>query len=572
MQPQHDISTLRHTVAHVLAHAVKNLYPKTKLAIGPSIENGFYYDFLPEVPFTAADLTAIEKEMKKIIKQNLPLESYTLSRDEAYKQVDGQGELFKRELIEGLPVDEEASFYSQGDFVDLCAGPHMPKTGAIKAFKLLSVAGAYWRGDEKREVLSRIYGTAFFTKDELAAHLEMLEEAKKRDHRKIGREMKLFTIMEEGPGFPFFLPKGVVLKNKLIEWWRAVHKKYGYQEIQTPVMLMGELWDRSGHSSYYRENMYNSVIDEKEYFLKPMNCPGGMLLYDMDLHSYKEFPLRYAELGLVHRHELSGTMHGLVRVRCFTQDDAHIFMTQEQAKDEVKNVIRLYEDVYAAFGIDDFAFELSTRPENSMGTDEAWEYSTRCLQEALDEMGREYVINPGDGAFYGPKIDFHIKDCMGRSHQCGTIQFDMNLPERFNLSYIGADGAKHRPVMIHRTCFGSVERFIAVLTEHCAGWYPFWLTPVQVMVIPIAERHHEAAQHVFAELEAAGVRAEVDLRSEKMGFKIREAQLQKIPVMLILGDNEVAEGKVAVRSQEKGDEGAQSLQELIARWKAEKAI
>jgi len=564
---EHDISTLRHTAAHILAHAVKNLFPKVKLAIGPSIENGFYYDFLTDTPFTPEDMKKIEKEMKKIIKQNLPLEQFTLSGDEAFAYVDKQDEPFKRELLEGLT--EDASFYKQGDFVDLCAGPHMPKTGAVKAFKLTSVAGAYWRGDSNREVLCRVYGTAFFTKEELEAYLEQVEEAKKRDHRKIGKEMKLFTIMEEGPGFPFFLPKGVVLKNTLIEYWRKVHKRYGYQEIQTPVMLLGDLWERSGHASHYRENMYSSVIDEKEYFIKPMNCPGGMLVYEMDLHSYKEFPLRMAELGLVHRHELSGAMHGLTRVRCFTQDDAHIYMTMEQAKDEVKNVIKLYEEVYAAFDITDFKFELSTRPENSMGKEEDWEFATNSLREALEEMGREYQLNPGDGAFYGPKIDFHIKDCMGRSFQCGTIQFDMQLPEKFDLTYIGADGAKHRPVMIHRTCLGSIERFIAILTEHCAGWFPFWLTPVQVAVIPIAERHHEAAQKVLAELDAAGIRAEVDIRNEKMGFKIREAQLQKIPVMLILGDAEVAEGKVAVRTHANGDEGVQELSALIAKWKAE---
>jgi len=563
---EYDISTLRHTAAHVMAHAVKNLFPNVKLAIGPSIENGFYYDFETEKPFTTEDLTKIEKEMKRIIKLNLPLESYTLSREEAFAFVDEQNEPFKRELLEGLDPSEEASFYKQGDFIDLCAGPHMPKTGAVKAYKLLSVAGAYWRGDEKRPMLSRIYGTAFFTKDELAAYLEQLEEAKKRDHRKIGKEMKLFTLMEEGPGFPFFLPKGVILKNNLIEYWRKVHKKYGYQEIQTPIMLIGDLWERSGHAVHYRENMYSSIIDEKEYFLKPMNCPGGMLVYGTELHSYKEFPLRMAELGLVHRVELSGTLHGLTRVRAFTQDDAHIYMTMEQAKDEVKNVIKLYEEVYAAFGIEDFVFELSTRPENSMGSDDAWEFSTNSLREALEEMGREYQLNEGDGAFYGPKIDFHIKDCMGRSFQCGTIQFDMQMPERFDLTYVGADGAKHRPVMIHRTCFGSIERFIAILTEHCAGWFPFWLTPVQVCVIPIAERHQEAAKKVLEEFEAAGIRAEVDLRNEKMGFKIREAQLQKIPVMLILGDAEVEAGKVAVRSRENGDEGTQDLKDLIAKW------
>ena len=567
---QQDISALRHTAAHILAQAVKRLYPNVKLAIGPAIEDGFYYDFDTPTPFTPQDLEAIEKEMKKIIKENLPLEHFTLSQEEALAYVDEQGEPYKRELLEGLT--DAPSFYKQGEFVDLCAGPHMPRTGAVKAFKLQSVAGAYWRGDETKPVLSRIYGTAFFTKDELAAHLERIEEAKKRDHRKLGREMKLFTVMEEGPGFPFFLPKGLVLKNKLIEFWRRVHKQYGYLEIQSPVMLIEDLWHRSGHYDNYRENMYSSEIDEKQFFIKPMNCPGGMLVYNMELHSYKEFPLRVAELGLVHRVELSGTLHGLTRVRCFTQDDAHIFMTPEQAKDEIKNVIKLYEDVYDAFGISDFKFELSTRPENSIGTDEAWEYTTNCLREALEEMGREYVLNPGDGAFYGPKIDFQIKDCMGRSHQCGTIQFDANLPERFDLTYIGPDGAKHRPVMIHRTCFGSLERFIAVLTEHCAGWFPFWLTPVQIMVLPISERHHEAAQKVYQQIDDAGLRVEFDTRNEKIGFKIREAQLQKIPVMLIIGDKEVEEGKVSVRSHANGDEGQQDLAELIKKWKAESAI
>jgi len=567
---QQDISALRHTAAHILAQAVKRLYPGVKLAIGPAIEDGFYYDFETETPFTPKDLEAIEKEMKKIIKQNLPLEHFTLSLDEALAYVDEQGEPFKRELLEGL--EDTPSFYKQGEFVDLCAGPHMPKTGAIKAFKLQSVAGAYWRGDEKNAMLSRIYGTAFFTKDELNTHLERIEEAKKRDHRKLGREMKLFAFMPEGPGFPFFLPKGLILKNRLIDYWRKVHKKYGYQEISTPVMLIGDLWKRSGHYDFYRDDMYNAIIDEDEYFIKPMNCPGGMLTYGLDLHSYKEFPLRVAELGLVHRNELSGTLHGMARVRCFTQDDAHIFMTEDQLKDEIKNVIKLYEDVYDAFNLHDFKFELSTRPEKSIGSDDAWEKATESLRQALDELGRPYEVNEGDGAFYGPKIDFQIKDCMGRSFQCGTIQCDMNLPERFDLTYIGPDGAKHRPVMIHRTCFGSLDRFIAILTEHTAGWFPFWLTPVQIMVLPISERHHEAARNVYEEIDAAGLRAELDTRNEKIGFKIREAQLQKIPVMLVIGDKEVEENKVSVRSQANGDEGQQDLAALIGKWKVESEI
>jgi len=565
-----DINALRHTAAHILAQAVKRLYPSAKLAIGPSIEDGFYYDFDTEKPFTPEDLEAIENEMKKIVKENLLLEHFTLPRDEAFEYVKNQNEPYKTELLEGLT--EEASFYKQGDFVDLCAGPHVMRTGNVKAFKLLSVAGAYWRGDEKNAVLSRIYGTAFFTKDELNAHLERIEEAKKRDHRKLGKEMELFALLEEGPGFPFYLPKGLILKNRLIEYWRKVHKRYEYKEISTPVMLNGELWERSGHASHYRENMYSSEIDDSMFFLKPMNCPGAMLVYNMNLHSYKEFPLRMAELGMVHRAELSGALHGLARARCFTQDDAHIYMTEEQLKDEIINVIKLYEDVYAAFGLDDFTFELSTRPENSIGSDEAWERATDSLREALETLGREYQLNEGDGAFYGPKIDFHIKDALGRSFQCGTIQCDMNLPELFDLYYIGADGAKHRPVMIHRTCFGSIERFIGILTEHCAGWFPFWLTPVQVIVMPIAERHHEYAQKVYEEIEAAGIRVELDTRSEKIGYKIREAQLQKIPVMLVLGDKEVEENKVAVRSRENGDEGAKDLSAMLEKWKVDSAF
>ncbi|MDR0271849.1 MAG: threonine--tRNA ligase [Clostridiales bacterium] len=567
---EQDLSTLRHTAAHILAQAVKRLFPKTKLAIGPSIADGFYYDFETETPFTPQDVEAIEKEMKKIVKQNLVIEQFTMSRDEAFAYADEQNEPYKRELLEGLI--EEASFYKQGEFTDLCAGPHMPKTGAVKAFKLQSVAGAYWRGDEKNTMLSRIYGTAFFSKDELAAHLERIEEAKKRDHRKIGKEMKLFAFMEEGPGFPFYLPKGLIIKNKLIEYWRKIHNKYGYQEISTPIMLNGDLWKRSGHYEKYRDDMYGVSIDELEYFIKPMNCPGGMLLYNLDLHSYKEFPLRMAELGIIHRAEKSGTLHGLARARLFTQDDAHIYMTIDQLKDEIKGVIKLYEEVYAAFGLKDFKYGLSTKPETRIGTDEEWELATNYLREALDELQRPYIVNEGDGAFYGPKIDFHIQDSMGRSFQCGTIQCDMQMPERFDLTYVGADGAKHRPVMIHRACFGSIERFIAILTEHCAGWFPFWLTPVQIIVIPIAERHHEAAQKVLDELNAADFRAECDTRNEKMGFKIREAQLSRIPIMLIIGDKEAEENKVAVRSRENGDEGAQDLTALIAKWKAESPL
>ncbi|MCL1845480.1 MAG: threonine--tRNA ligase [Defluviitaleaceae bacterium] len=565
-QNEHDLSTLRHTAAHILAQAVKRLFPDVKLAIGPSISDGFYYDFDTKTPFTTEDLTKIEKEMKKIVKENLSTEQFTLPRDEAFAWADSQGETYKRELIEGLPENEAATFYKQGDFTDLCAGPHMPRTKDVRAFKLTSTAGAYWRGDEKNAMLSRIYGTAFFTKDELTAHLAAVEEAKKRDHRKLGKEMKLFTFMDEGPGFPFYYPKGVTLKNNLIEYWRRVHKKYGYQETATPIMLVGDLWHRSGHYEKYRENMYATSLDDTDYFIKPMNCPGGMLLYNTELHSYKEFPLRMAELGIIHRAEKSGALHGLARARLFTQDDAHIYMTHEQAKEEIIGVIKLFEEVYAAFGLDDFKFELSTRPENSIGTEEDWELSTNALRNALDELGREYVINEGDGAFYGPKIDFHIKDCMGRSFQCGTIQFDMQMPERFDLTYVGSDGQKHRPVMIHRACFGSIERFLAILIEHCAGWFPFWLTPVQIMVIPIAERHQDAAKDVLAQLNAAGLRAEVDLRNEKMGFKIREAQLSKIPVMLILGDNEIEQNLVSVRSRANGDEGQKDLATCIEKW------
>jgi len=561
-----SLEALRHTTSHIMAQAVKRLFPNVKVAIGPWIADGFYYDFETETPFTPEDVKNIEKEMKKIIKQNFPIEQFTLERADAFRFVDEQGEPYKHELLEGLT--EDASFYKQGEFTDLCAGPHLARTGQVKAFKLLSVAGAYWRGDEKNKMLSRIYGTAFFSKDELDAHLAMIEEAKKRDHRKIGKEMKLFTFLEEGPGFPFYLPNGMILRNRLLEYWRKVHKKYGYVEISTPVMLNADLWHRSGHYDNYKENMYSSEIDEKEFFIKPMNCPGGMLVYGEELHSYKEFPLRVAELGMVHRHEKSGAMHGMMRVRQFTQDDAHIYMMEDQLKDETIYTIKLFEDVYKAFDMSDFTFELSTQPENSIGTKEQWDIATSHLREALEEMGKEYTINEGDGAFYGPKIDFHIKDSLGRSWQCGTIQCDMQMPERFNLSYIGPDGEKHRPSMIHRTVLGSIERFIGVLTEHCAGWFPFWLTPVQAVIIPISERHHAAAAKVKADLENAGYRITCDDRSEKMGFKIREAQLSKIPVMLILGDTEVENNQVSIRSRYDENAGVKNISDVIDMFKA----
>ncbi|MDR1663335.1 MAG: threonine--tRNA ligase, partial [Clostridiales bacterium] len=550
-----------------MAQAVKRLYPKVKLAIGPAIDDGFYYDFETPEPFTPQDVEAIEKEMKKIVKENLKIERFTLSKDEARALM--KDEPYKLELIDGL--EGEPSFYKQGEFTDLCAGPHLGYTARVKAFKLLSVAGAYWRGDEKNKMLSRIYGTAFPTKEELEAHLARLEEAKKRDHRKLGKEMNLFALMDEGPGFPFFLPKGVILRNNLIEYWRKLHKKYGYQEITTPIMLMSDLWKRSGHWEHYRENMYGSVVDDVNYQLKPMNCPGGMLVYNLDLHSYKEFPLRVAELGMVHRHEKSGTLHGLFRVRVFTQDDAHIFMTDGQLKDEIIGVINLYEEVYNKFGLK-FYLELSTKPENSIGTDEDWERATEPLRHALAEKEMPYRVNEGDGAFYGPKIDFHLEDSIGRTWQCGTIQVDMQMPELFDLNYIGADGNKHRPVMIHRACFGSIERFIGILTEHFAGWFPFWLAPVQAVVLPISERHHEAAKNLFDALNEAGIRAEIDARNEKIGFKIREAQMQRIPYMLVIGDKEVEERTVSVRSREKGDEGARGTAELIEDLKAQNVI
>ena len=548
----------RHTGSHVLAQAVKRLHPEIKLAIGPAIENGFYYDFDAPEPFTPDDLAAIEKEMEKISREDLPLERFELPRAEAIAYMEQLGEPYKVELIRDLPEDAVISFYRQGEFVDLCAGPHIASTGRFKNMKLMSVAGAYWRGSEKNKMLQRIYGTAFEKKADLDAYLTMLEEAKKRDHRKLGKELGLFTILDEGPGFPFFLPKGMVLKNELIDYWREVHRRYGYVEIATPMILSRHLWETSGHWAHYRENMYTTVIDGEDYAIKPMNCPGGMLAYKTELHSYRDLPMRVAELGLVHRHELSGALHGLFRVRCFTQDDAHIFMTWEQMKDEIKGVIRLFDEIYSTFGLP-YKIELSTMPEDHMGEEAVWNFATQTLRDAIVETGKPYTVNEGDGAFYGPKLDFHLSDCLGRTWQCGTIQLDMQLPERFELEYTGADGQKHRPVMIHRAAFGSIERFIGVITEHFAGAFPTWLAPEQVRVLPITDRAADASRQAQAALAARGVRVECDLRNEKIGFKIREAQVQKVPYMLVLGDKEVAEGLVSVRSRRDGDLGTMTL-------------
>jgi threonyl-tRNA synthetase len=552
----------RHTASHVLAQAVKKLYPNIKLAIGPAIENGFYYDFDKTNPFSVEELDSIEKEMEKIIKEDLPLERYTLPRDEAIKFMEEKDEPYKVELIRDLPEGEVISFYKQGDFVDLCAGPHLPSTGKVKAIKLLSVAGAYWRGNEKNKMLQRIYGTAYPKKSQLEEYLFRIEEAKKRDHRKIGKELDLFDILDEGPGFPFFMPKGMVLRNLLEDFWRCEHKKAGYQEIKTPIILNKDLWLRSGHWDNYRENMYTVEIDEQDFAIKPMNCPGGMLVYKRKLHSYRDLPERIGELGLVHRHELSGVLHGLMRVRCFTQDDAHIFMTPDQIKDEVIGVINLIDDFYKVFGFK-YKVELSTRPEKSIGTDEMWELSTAGLKEALEAKGINYKINAGDGAFYGPKIDFHLEDSIGRTWQCGTIQLDMNLPERFDLTYVGPDGEKHRPVMIHRVVFGSIERFIAILTEHFAGAFPIWLSPVQVKILPIIDKHYDYAYKVKKLLEQNDIRVEVDTRNEKIGYKIREAQMEKTPYMLVIGDKEMDNNSVAVRSRKDGDMGTISVQDFV---------
>jgi threonyl-tRNA synthetase len=556
--------TFFHTASHILAQAVKRLYPEVKLTIGPAIDNGFYYDFDSDVTFAAEELEKIEAEMKKIVKENLKIERFTLPRDEAKKLMEEKGEPYKVLLIDRVPDGEEISFYKQGEFTDLCAGPHLFSTGAVKAFKLIQCTGAYWEGDSKNKMLQRVYGTAFPTKEALAAYLDMLEEAKKRDHRKLGKELGLFTIMDEGPGFPFFLPNGMVLRNTLIEYWREVHKRYGYVEISTPMILNRSLWERSGHWAHYKDNMYTTVIDGADFAIKPMNCPGGMLVYKSEMHSYRDLPLRMGELGVVHRHELSGALHGLFRVRCFTQDDAHIFMTWDQMKDEIKNVVRLFDEVYSVFGLT-YQIEVSTMPEDHMGDVKDWDFATETLKQAVTEMGKDYVINEGDGAFYGPKLDFHLSDCLGRTWQCGTIQLDMQLPERFELEYMGADNEKHRPVMIHRVVLGSIERFIGIITEHYAGAFPMWLAPVQVKVLAIGEGHIEYANKVKDALEANHIRVEVDARNEKIGYKIREAQLKKVPYMLVVGDKEMADGLVSVRSRSDGELGQMTIEEFVNR-------
>ena len=558
------LAALRHTASHVMAQAVKRLYPNTKLAIGPSIADGFYYDMEFETPLTSDDFEKIEAEMKKIVKEDLKIERFTLPREKAIEFMKEKEEPYKVELIEDLPEGEEISFYQQGEFVDLCAGPHLMSTKEIgKAFKIMSLAGAYWRGDEHNQMLTRLYATAFAKKDELEAYITMMEEAKKRDHRKLGKELGLFMMHEAGPGVPFFLPKGMVLKNTLLDYWREIHRKAGYVEISSPVILNRSLWETSGHWDHYKNNMYTTVIDGEDYAIKPMNCPGGVLVYASEPRSYRDLPLRMGELGLVHRHEKSGQLHGLMRVRCFTQDDAHIFMTPEQIKDEIKGVAGLINEVYSLFGFQ-YHVELSTRPEDSMGSDEDWEMATDALRSALDELQLPYVVNEGDGAFYGPKIDFHLVDCIGRTWQCGTIQLDFQLPQRFELEYVGADGEKHRPIMIHRVVFGSIERFIGILIEHFAGAFPTWLAPVQVKVLPISDKYMDYAQNVLNKLTEAGIRAEVDTRAEKIGYKIREAQTAKIPYMLVVGQKEEEENTVSVRSRAAGDEGARSLDTFIA--------
>ena len=552
----------RHTTSHIMAQAIKRLYPDTKLAIGPSIEDGFYYDIDRETPLVAEDLEKIEAEMKKIVKEDLPIKQYTMPRAEAIAYFKEKDEPYKVELIEDLPEDSVISFYSQGEFTDLCAGPHLMSTKPVKAFKLTSLAGAYWRGSEKNKMLQRVYGTSYPKKAELEEYLHMMEEAKKRDHRKLGKELGLFMMREEGPGFPFFLPKGMELKNQLLDYWREIHKKAGYVEISTPIMLSRHLWETSGHWDHYKDNMYTTVIDDEDFAIKPMNCPGGILVYESEPRSYRDLPLRMGELGLVHRHEKSGQLHGLMRVRCFTQDDAHIFMTPEQVRDEIKGVVKLINEVYSLFGFK-YHVELSTRPEDSMGSDEDWDMATEALRGALDDLGLPYVVNEGDGAFYGPKIDFHLEDSIGRTWQCGTIQLDFQLPLRFNLEYTGADGEKHRPIMIHRVIFGSIERFIGILIEHFAGAFPTWLAPVQVKVLPISDKYMDYAQKVLDELNNSGVRAEIDTRAEKIGYKIREAQMKKIPYMLVVGQKEEEEKTVSVRSRFAGDEGASSVESFI---------
>ena len=557
-----------HTASHIMAQAIKRLYPETKLAIGPSIANGFYYDLDRETPFVSEDLEKIEAEMKKIVKENLALKRFTKSREDAIAYFKEKDEPYKVELIEGLPEGEEISFYSQGEFTDLCAGPHLMSTKAVKAFKLTSLAGAYWRGNEKNKMLTRIYGVAYPKKAQLDEYLHMMEEARKRDHRKLGKELGLFMMCEEGPGFPFFLPKGMVLKNTLLEYWRELHRKKGYVEISTPIILSRHLWENSGHWDHYKDNMYTTVIDDEDFAVKPMNCPGGMLVYKSEPRSYKDLPLRAGEIGLVHRHEKSGQLHGLMRVRCFSQDDAHIFMTPDQIRDEIKGVAGLIDEVYSLFGFK-YHVELSTRPEDSMGSDEDWEMATEGLRGALDDLGLPYVVNEGDGAFYGPKIDFHLEDSIGRTWQCGTIQLDMQMPQRFDLEYTGADGEKHRPIMIHRVAFGSIERFIGILIEHFAGAFPTWLAPVQVKVLPISDKYMDYAKQVFDTLEEAGIRTEIDTRAEKIGYKIREAQMNKVPYMLVVGAKEEENKAVSVRSRFAGDEGQKELSAFIESVKEE---
>lgn len=558
----------RHSASHILAQAVKHLYPEVKLAIGPAIADGFYYDFDREKAFTQEELEALEEEMKKIAKEDIAIERFELPRAEAIKYMEERQEPYKVELIQDLPEDAVISFYKQGDFADLCAGPHLMSTKPVKAIKLTSVAGAYWRGNEKNKMLSRIYGTAYPKASELEAYLTMMEEAKKRDHRKLGKELRLFALLDEGPGFPFFLPKGMTLKNTLLEYWREIHKEAGYVEVSTPIILNRDLWYRSGHWDHYKDNMYTTVIDEEDYAVKPMNCPGGMLIYKQDMHSYRDLPIRMGEIGLVHRHEKSGALHGLMRVRCFNQDDAHIFMTEEQIKDEISGVIRLIDGVYKQFGFK-YHIELSTRPENSMGSDEAWEIATNGLRDALDENKIQYTVNEGDGAFYGPKIDFHLEDSIGRTWQCGTIQLDMQMPERFELEYTAADGSKKRPVMIHRVCFGSIERFIGILIEHFAGQFPTWLAPVQVKVLPISEKFADYAKSVETALDKAGIRVETDNRAEKIGYKIREARNERVPYIIVVGEKDQEAKKVSLRSRKNGEEGQFDLADVIARLQEE---
>ena len=560
--------TLRHTASHILAQAVKRLWPEAKLAIGPAIDKGFYYDIDMEHTLTPEDLGKIEKEMSRIVKENLPITKSVMSRQEAIEFFKSKNEDYKVELIQDLPEDAVISCYTQGDFIDLCAGPHAASTGKVKAFKLQSIAGAYWRGDEKNKMLQRIYGTAFEKKEELDAYLHLLEEAAKRDHRKLGKELGLFVIKEEGPGFPFFLPKGMALRNELENFWREVHHEFEYEEIRTPIILNKQLWETSGHWFHYRENMYTTIIDEEEYAIKPMNCPGGILVYQNEMHSYRDFPLRYAELGLVHRHELSGALHGLFRVRAFTQDDAHVFMLPSQMQSELMKVIELFDRIYSQFGLK-YHVELSTKPDNAMGDDAIWEAATEALRNAIEAKGIPYVINPGDGAFYGPKLDYHIEDSLGRTWQCGTIQLDMNLPERFQIEYVGEDGQKHRPIMIHRACFGSMERFIGILTEHYAGAFPTWMAPVQVKILPISEKHVEYAKELAKQMHRDYVRVEVDDRSEKIGYKIRQAQMAKVPYMLVVGDKEVEEGTVNVRKHGGDELGSVPFEEFFNSIKIE---